>query len=164
MDGGQCATLVTHPGHAPTRPRDQNTRSLADTRGVCCVASRGRVRAPIRCVCCFSLSAPALSPLPLPPPLSQQSNAAGLVVISEEDTRTLLIHRLSADAIYVRSGGKGKRRERRALAGERQGPGDAQQKCLRAGRTLYARRFALVARGLGVQTTISSLGLEVVGD
>lgn len=38
------------------------------------------------------------------PPL-QQSNSAGLVVISEEDTRTLLIHRLCPDDIYQRQGG-----------------------------------------------------------
>ena len=67
------------------------------------------------------LRPPALSPHPAPaPPLSQQSNAAGLVVISEEDTRTLLIHRISADAIYVRSGGEA---EGGGREGERGGGG-----------------------------------------
>lgn len=37
---------------------------------------------------------------------NQQSNSAGLVVISEEDTRTLLIHRLCPDDIYQRQGGE----------------------------------------------------------
>lgn len=46
---------------------------------------------------------------PTPPALRspvQQSNSAGLVVISEEDTRTLLIHRLCPDDIYQRQGGE----------------------------------------------------------
>eukprot|EP00959_Pyramimonas_sp_CCMP1952_P086611 1811605-Pyramimonas_sp.AAC.2 len=34
----------------------------------------------------------------------EQSDAAGLVVISEEDTSTLLIHRISRDDIYQRQG------------------------------------------------------------
>ena len=35
----------------------------------------------------------------------QQSDSVGLVVISEEDTRTLLIHRISREDIYQRQGG-----------------------------------------------------------
>jgi hypothetical protein len=37
--------------------------------------------------------------------LPQQSDSVGLVVISEEDTRTLLIHRISREDIYQRQGG-----------------------------------------------------------
>jgi hypothetical protein len=36
----------------------------------------------------------------------QQSDSVGLVVISEEDTRTLLIHRISREDIYQRQGGE----------------------------------------------------------
>ena len=38
--------------------------------------------------------------------LPQQSDSVGLVVISEEDTRTLLIHRISREDIYQRQGGE----------------------------------------------------------
>ena len=36
---------------------------------------------------------------------SQSSGAVGLVIIAENDTRTLLIHRISFDDIYQRQGG-----------------------------------------------------------
>lgn len=36
---------------------------------------------------------------------AQQSGAVGLVIIAEEDTRTLLIHRISFEDIYQRQGG-----------------------------------------------------------
>ena len=37
--------------------------------------------------------------------LPQHSHSLGLVVVSEEDTRTLLVHRISAEDIYQRQGG-----------------------------------------------------------
>ena len=42
---------------------------------------------------------------PLPRPLLQQSDSVGLVVISEGDNRTLLIHRIVQDNTYLRQGG-----------------------------------------------------------
>lgn len=39
-------------------------------------------------------------------PLTQQAGVPGLVVISESDTRTLLIHRIVQEDIYLRQGGE----------------------------------------------------------
>jgi hypothetical protein len=95
-------------------PRATHPWLASLARGLCSrrrrPAAEGRTRA--RACLFFSFSSPLslmrarLTAL-LPPNTKtpQQSNAAGLVVISEEDTRTLLIHRLSADAIYARQGG-----------------------------------------------------------